>query len=707
MNMKRNVLVSLLIVVLLLTGFAPLATEVEGESPDPRITVYVVPPITDVKILPTSSIAPSYISDEISIVASPGEYEPASFVVQATGEDITSLMVEATELVGPSGSIPSANVDIRVVKVWWQAGVEIWDMTHKQLTPELLLKDDSLVKVEGDDNYVRFTTDGEYHWISNPEPKLPYDYVVPILDFPVEDADTLQPVDVPVGTNKQFWVTIRIPEDAVAGVYTGTISLTALGISSQIQLQVEVLPIELAEPYLTYSIYYMPKLTYEGAISSDERNEEEMTNELRNMLEHGISNPTVRGFQDPAWAELESKVQRILELRQSVGISNTAIYFAFATINWWGTAWDQMKSRLESLKVACAPYGATELYWYGIDETPDPDAMRTGIQVAHEAGYKVFCALSTSNALKVADVLDLVIASWHLDPSLTTIYHGYDHEIFSYGNPQVGEERPETYRRNYGLLLWQNDYDGAMNFAYDWSAGHIWNDFDHSVHRDHNFVYPTISGVIDTIQWEGQREAVDDVRYLTTLLNVIEVANGEGKDTSEAENYLADLKNSDLTTKDLDTVRSEMIEHILYLLEQRTLAQFSATPTTGNKPLEVHFSDQSTGSITSWSWDFGDGATSTEQDPLHIYADARVYTVSLTVTDNLAGSSTETKAGYITVYNPGDANGDGSIDSLDITKLKRIIMGLDDPTPGADANGDGNVNALDITKIELIIMGAW
>ena len=62
------------------------------------------------------------------------------------------------------------------------------------------------------------------------------------------------------------------------------------------------------------------------------------------------------------------------------------------------------------------------------------------------------------------------------------------------------------------------------------------------------------------------------------------------------------------------------------------------------------------------------------------------------------------KAG-IGVYESGDANDDGSVNSLDITKLQRIILGLDNRTPGADANDDGNVNAIDITKIELLIMG--
>jgi len=56
------------------------------------------------------------------------------------------------------------------------------------------------------------------------------------------------------------------------------------------------------------------------------------------------------------------------------------------------------------------------------------------------------------------------------------------------------------------------------------------------------------------------------------------------------------------------------------------------------------------------------------------------------------------------IFPTGDANEDGSVNSLDITKIKRIIMGLDEPTQGADANSDGNINAMDLTQIELIII---
>ena len=78
------------------------------------------------------------------------------------------------------------------------------------------------------------------------------------------------------------------------------------------------------------------------------------------------------------------------------------------------------------------------------------------------------------------------------------------------------------------------------------------------------------------------------------------------------------------------------------------VANFSANPTSGIKPLTVQFIDSSTGLITTWSWDFGDGGTSTAQSPSHIYTDAGLYTVTLTVTGP-GGTDPEIKAGYVTV----------------------------------------------------------
>jgi len=78
------------------------------------------------------------------------------------------------------------------------------------------------------------------------------------------------------------------------------------------------------------------------------------------------------------------------------------------------------------------------------------------------------------------------------------------------------------------------------------------------------------------------------------------------------------------------------------------VADFSGSPTSGEVPLTVNFTDLSTGA-TSWSWDFGDGiGTSTEQHPSYTYNSVDTYTVSLTVS-NSCGSDIATKIDYITV----------------------------------------------------------
>jgi PKD repeat protein len=82
------------------------------------------------------------------------------------------------------------------------------------------------------------------------------------------------------------------------------------------------------------------------------------------------------------------------------------------------------------------------------------------------------------------------------------------------------------------------------------------------------------------------------------------------------------------------------------------VANFSATPTSGVAPLVVNFTDASAGSITSRSWNFGDGSTSTAVNPSHTYSVAGSYTVSLTVTGS-GGSNTKTNSNFINVSSSG------------------------------------------------------
>ena len=75
---------------------------------------------------------------------------------------------------------------------------------------------------------------------------------------------------------------------------------------------------------------------------------------------------------------------------------------------------------------------------------------------------------------------------------------------------------------------------------------------------------------------------------------------------------------------------------------------FKTTVTSGYEPLTVQFVDASTNSPNSWVWSFGDGGTSTLQNPSHTYTAAGSYTVTLTAS-NAVGSNTVSQPGYITV----------------------------------------------------------
>jgi PGF-pre-PGF domain-containing protein len=75
------------------------------------------------------------------------------------------------------------------------------------------------------------------------------------------------------------------------------------------------------------------------------------------------------------------------------------------------------------------------------------------------------------------------------------------------------------------------------------------------------------------------------------------------------------------------------------------VADFSSNVTSGYAPLDVQFTDLSK-NATGWYWDFGDGITSTEQNPLHNYSAAGKYIVNLTVINS---NGTASRLGIITV----------------------------------------------------------
>ena len=516
-------------------------------------------------VLPWTDPALTPGSEMLRITACRGEYEPAGFAVTAY-KRLSGVRVRVSELKGRDRTIPASAVDIKLVKCWYQAGLQERPGLPL-LTPELLLNDDRLVRV---DHVGRMNILGDLRQR--------------------RDAPQLLPVDVPAGLTRQFWVTVHVPADAEPGRYTGAITVSpANAAPRRLALDLTVLPFDLQGPDMLYSIYYYdqpndgePTTSYLGKTAT------QIEADLRNMKAHGIMSPECRrGFDREKMAEL-------FEIRRRVGLDMETLLYSGIGVGYYNPT----QERLETLKTELTEFmdfarqwGFKDIYFYGADERQgeELEAQRPAWQAAHEVGAKVWVSCGPDYWGFVGDLLDIANLWWTDTAVHADEMHEIGHRVLRYMNPMCGLEQPDLYRQNYGLHLWKGGWDGTCNFAFQvdfgiggWRNDAGWDDFNldpHQCWKDHNMTYASLDGPIDTIQWEGFREGVDDVRYLRTLQARIGRAKSIGSPDLAAMGRAAEtwINSIPIQSKprilspgatpphDLDGLRQEMIRRILEL----------------------------------------------------------------------------------------------------------------------------------------------
>jgi hypothetical protein len=511
--------------LLLLAIIAETAAAPRDSAPaQTAVTACVESPAAPVgTLVPSGGLTLTECVHSLAMQAAVGERESASISIRVS-TDLTGLVIRVSARNTAGLQFPPDLFDIRIVKTWFQA-----DGAWRQVriagnepvaVPELLLKNDDLVVVDlsKKTNYLR---DVSGRLVSAKALSGNVGVGGSLrADQRIADSNDLRPFDVKADVPRYIWLTVSVPEGARPDVYTGEVVVSSRDglVLMSMPLRLEILPFTLEESPLEYAIYYRGVLG-KGTrrLGSENKSKDQMTRELINMRDHGVSNPTI--YQDISDI---SGLNDVLTLRRDVGISNKRLFLL-------GTNVDNETLRRERRNGAVLKtqvegwrrqFGVEQVFIYGRDEAEPREilAQLPRIDSIRESGIGVFSAayLYRYAESEYAGRLSVLVLGTRPDRSVIARFQRAGTRVYLYNQPQVGIEDPSRYRYTYGIGAYLNGYDGVMPYAYQHGMGNIWDDEDHDRFRDHVFAYPTDAGVIDTVAWEAFREAVDDVRYLVT-----------------------------------------------------------------------------------------------------------------------------------------------------------------------------------------------
>ncbi len=494
---------------------------------------FITDAMSAVKQMPDQYPEDGKFLGELGIVAAKGEYEPASIVFYPM-QNVDKLTLKVSSLKNAKGAeIAPDAVDLKLVKLWYQSG-NAWssyfaDPLKHALVPELLVNDENLVQVDCNrrDNYVRYNNaDGttSYWWMTAPFTSVNYDRTLGQgqTDM-IRDAETLQSVVLNKGEFKQFIATVCPPKDAQSGLYTGAIDVIADGKKiGSIPVKVRVLPFELPSPR-TYDRIERPFIAcFYGTATRYPK-------VLKNLVAHNALTPMGFPFANP---EDPGQFKKDVQLARKCSLP---LEYVFSAVPGCGYR-EKLKPNERDIKMYAQfekdieaasammkkELPDTKFYSYAIDEGDfwTIRAERKAWDKTHSHGGNVM--VSTHPHGRFLNDLDYAAfanspSKWLQDDVDKMHRTNPDALVGWYANPHSGPENPDYIRRVHGLVPYKFNFDAVSNYCW-WRNN--WNDFavtDEPNLRALIMVYAAGDDVIDTLEWEGVREGLDDIRYATLL----------------------------------------------------------------------------------------------------------------------------------------------------------------------------------------------
>ena len=530
------------------------------------LTIWQVDPYSAEKYLPDAAPAGGHETTVLEVASAKGEVTGLSFVVRPE-KVLAKVDFRFSAAEGPDGAtLPASAFDLYAVKCvyrpkgqWTDPGCG--DRKTPELMNQMLLHDDALVRVDEARkvNFIRIDgVDGAYYADMGADgAKGEFNCSLQ----PVADAAAFVPLDLAAGHCRQFFVICRTPADAKAGDYRGTVEVRA-GDAAVVRLSVEwkvypfVLPrarthYDTSREYMlgVYHHCHLWELLREGGdLAAAERKFSVVANSWR---EHNLLYPLGPGSLDGA--DASSPAYRGLVLMRRAGLPCRPLINGAAGDFQWACppgvkekpdpAKDpegyarSLAGFREKVRRECATMDSLLGHHDCLYLAPDECGSETNRRlfdywrILHAAGCSVYT--DAGKAPDIAWMTDADNEPALIDHRAAQRWHAAGARCFSYAAPFTGPACPDIWRRTKGLRVWMSDYDGVIEYNFNEGVNR-WNDFINHTNSGYNqfgLAFVTREGLVSTLAYEGLREGMNDVRYLSLMRLQAEaaMASADGK----------------------------------------------------------------------------------------------------------------------------------------------------------------------------------
>lgn len=490
------------------------------------------------RVYPQSRPRPSEAVTPVSLQAARGEYEPVQLAVYPLRK-LKKMTVRVADLTDDAHhSIPAANVDVRMVR-FYGSPLSITARKRFAVLPKTL--------------------------------------------------EVAVPIDLEKDRVRPYWITVHVPEDQPGGTYRGTITLAHAAGSETLPFSVEVLPVRLREPDISYGTLIV-NLSGSGAkargaskgerLDSAERWKGQVEAIYRDQREHGMNTVSPRSGKtyrevdgNPRLPELETAI----EMYGKYGFRKPLIYVPSGLLK------TNKVNRSESYrkydpavhvpqaKRIAAYYtrrfqdaGLPGIVFVPVEEPnftsgvgwPDPPDARVKIArelsaAMKEVGASVGLIGSPESLRPTIEYLDLWIMAYRkFTPDLYELARQRGAKLAIYANATVMGNGTYFSRFLFGYFAWANRLDGVLPWTYPLHPKrfpvNVQGRGEGGLDVRDGFLGPD-GRPIPTLQWELCREGIEDAKVLTTVETMAREARATGQAVAvaaadDAEKFLAGIR---------------------------------------------------------------------------------------------------------------------------------------------------------------------